>query len=1111
MLFSLLEFAGVAVALLAVVPAFGAAKAFLMIRGLRYPAEPDIRSGTPQGTPEPLRGLFAVTHPLLEEKGFQLIHVVHLNGHVTWLDERQWFWIYYHQDEQTYAYLYFGIHVQTAGCADVTLQTFFNDGRRLSTGALQAARPTEKSRKFAPGLDLDELWMLHQQDLEQFAGVQREYLSPEDVERSMKTQRAEDLERLVTAGWATVDQEKQEWRFTVKGTWAMMLREFLGKKIGSKLVTERQVEEVKNRKKARKEGRETTLHQFTKAFQTLPAEKRGELLARHYRQHTALEQGAVLGTFSKLALLVVSVVLFCIAFKVQLDWQFTLLLLGVLFLHESGHLLAMRFFGYKNLQMLFLPFLGAVAIGKKNAVSAWKELIILFAGPLPGLCAGIVMATLIQEPGELTRQLINLLIILNLFNLLPFYPLDGGQIANILIFSRSHRLELAFQILSAACLTLVGIFLSRILAVIGFFMLAGHIKRANKLKLLSQVRREIREDPSMKDDDDKVLRRLFTGFTQPPLSKEQMVKVYPNIAEYVSRCRQQTAGFIATAFGISLFLSPLVVWALSYYPLQMQYQKQIRVLRQELRDQGLDKDFAKMPEPNLPPEQNSAPHLLAFHETIQDPKTLRHFNAFTQAVPRPTDADYMPALEPVTPPLTDVAQAHLHTPELQQLLRHARAAARQPGFWQRRQILPNNEETSITTPIWQVQELLTSSVVYHAEIGDYSTAYDDAANCLRLSRQLLQCPAAWQRDTGSEPASRGLHMLQLLTAKHPLPTPARLEELRAILDNISVARGYDLLVLRSLIYHEDNMFGEVSQLSLEERLEHSQNQGSERRDYINLGGYGADLLLPFNIAKYNHRPHLEYLQFIQMIQEQYRGRPGELLLAELGDEDDAYNLFAPAYTHTLRTSQNQLKDLAMQLRLGRAALRVYERQVGKASWPADPQELLANLPAEEFADPKKGYPLEIARDDNGKALILRYPPLTYEDVFGDIDDADFLSEELIDPDQDMAYYNTGRSWQLAQEPLQWLPPAQERREEPAPAPAPAPQSPASSIRAELMAEARRLKAAKAQLLAAKPDPATATPEEIQAFRQKARRLKADLAAFQKKKDAILQARREASP
>src|SRR5690606_2662891 len=103
--------------------------------------------------------------------------------------------------------------------------------------------------------------------------------------------------------------------------------------------------------------------------------------------------------------------------------------LVVLSFHEAGHLLGMRIFGYRSLSMLFIPFLGAVAIGNKGNAKPWQEIVVLLLGPLPGLCvaAALVGVGWFEQTGW-RYELVLMLVALNVFNLLPIYPLDGGQL-----------------------------------------------------------------------------------------------------------------------------------------------------------------------------------------------------------------------------------------------------------------------------------------------------------------------------------------------------------------------------------------------------------------------------------------------------------------------------------------------------------------------------------------------------------------------------------------------------------------------------------------------------------------------------------------------------------
>src|SRR4030095_11145597 len=120
------------------------------------------------------------------------------------------------------------------------------------------------------------------------------------------------------------------------------------------------------------------------------------------------------------------------------NWAWLLILTAVVVFHELGHFLAMKAFHYKELGIFFIPLLGAYVSGTKREVSQKQSAIILLAGPMPGIIVGVVLFILAKsritemEYSEfwfLTKTA-ELLIFLNVLNLLPIYPLDGGQLLN---------------------------------------------------------------------------------------------------------------------------------------------------------------------------------------------------------------------------------------------------------------------------------------------------------------------------------------------------------------------------------------------------------------------------------------------------------------------------------------------------------------------------------------------------------------------------------------------------------------------------------------------------------------------------------------------------------
>lgn len=144
---------------------------------------------------------------------------------------------------------------------------------------------------------------------------------------------------------------------------------------------------------------------------------------------------------------VISLVLFIALFYLVFGWElsFIFLLAGVILIHELGHLLAMRFFRFEDLSVFFVPLVGAMAMGVKEDVTQRQKAIIVLAGPLPGIAIGTVMYYFgLQNENELLRQAGNIFLLLNLFNLLPIVPLDGGKLIQTMFFQSNEIINAIF-------------------------------------------------------------------------------------------------------------------------------------------------------------------------------------------------------------------------------------------------------------------------------------------------------------------------------------------------------------------------------------------------------------------------------------------------------------------------------------------------------------------------------------------------------------------------------------------------------------------------------------------------------------------------------------------
>jgi Zn-dependent protease len=135
-----------------------------------------------------------------------------------------------------------------------------------------------------------------------------------------------------------------------------------------------------------------------------------------------------------------------------------IVLTGVVVFHELGHFLAMKIYKYRELGMFFIPLLGAYVSGKKQEVSQKQSAIILLAGPVPGIFLGIILHFLaIHFELDFLNTVAWILIYLNVLNLLPVYPLDGGQLLHRLFLDDYNILGKIFVILSVVLMSWVAI------------------------------------------------------------------------------------------------------------------------------------------------------------------------------------------------------------------------------------------------------------------------------------------------------------------------------------------------------------------------------------------------------------------------------------------------------------------------------------------------------------------------------------------------------------------------------------------------------------------------------------------------------------------------------
>jgi Zn-dependent protease len=149
----------------------------------------------------------------------------------------------------------------------------------------------------------------------------------------------------------------------------------------------------------------------------------------------------ILGKFKYLALILqigkfktfLTMLISIWAYAMFWGWPFAVGFVALLFIHEMGHVVALRMMGIKATTPMFIPFMGAFIGMKEMPENAFGEAVMAYGGPLLGTlgaigCAGAGLVT--GNPFWYALAMSGFL--LNLFNLLPISPLDGGRIIGVI-------------------------------------------------------------------------------------------------------------------------------------------------------------------------------------------------------------------------------------------------------------------------------------------------------------------------------------------------------------------------------------------------------------------------------------------------------------------------------------------------------------------------------------------------------------------------------------------------------------------------------------------------------------------------------------------------------
>lgn len=155
--------------------------------------------------------------------------------------------------------------------------------------------------------------------------------------------------------------------------------------------------------------------------------------------------------------------------------EFALVIVACLVIHEYGHVRAMQYFGIKTKGIYLIPFVGGLAVSDDKINTRWQDVVISIMGPCFGLLMSLACLLIYWlTDTELFAGAAVLSALLNLFNLLPILPLDGGHVLKSISFSM--RSWVGLSVCMAGIALGLGLAYAFGLALLVFFLFVGALE-----------------------------------------------------------------------------------------------------------------------------------------------------------------------------------------------------------------------------------------------------------------------------------------------------------------------------------------------------------------------------------------------------------------------------------------------------------------------------------------------------------------------------------------------------------------------------------------------------------------------------------------------------------
>ncbi len=264
------------------------------------------------------------------------------------------------------------------------------------------------------------------------------------------------------------------------------------------------------------------------------------------------------------------------SYFLNLDYALPLLL--VILIHEGTHWLTLRLLGHRKINVVFAPLVGGITISREENPSAADMAWTALLAPLVSLALGIgLFLTAAAAPdtnkfihslgmdGKFFYNFVRLLLIVNVLNLFPMLPLDGGQLLRHLFPRQSLGLAMLFCLISLALL----FWYIRKYSFYGLAIIpVGLVIMLGRLWMQSVCLARWREEPdsnAMKDFHQalNIVRETYPRMGSNALGQAELAK------EMVLTVRESRMNWLGRIFFLLVWLSaaPITYWVIYKMPL----------------------------------------------------------------------------------------------------------------------------------------------------------------------------------------------------------------------------------------------------------------------------------------------------------------------------------------------------------------------------------------------------------------------------------------------------------------------------------------------------------------------------------------------------------------